>query len=147
MSGVGRQTLYASRTGSGISLQRSQLSSCLISSIGKSGARSAGPMGCAVPGWSGGGSGDGRSAWMLYQCVGSSFSSSWNLRCVVALLATVTAMAASPLVVAILEPAEPTLRRQSPTTEPTDVVATYAQRIKDKTGTNRKSPSRPAATT
>ena len=46
----------------------------------------------------------------------------------------------------IREPAEPTLRRQSPTTEPTGVVATYAQRIKDKTGTNRKSPSRPAAT-
>jgi len=51
-------------------------------------------------------------------------------------------MAASPLVVAILEPAEPTLRKQSPT----GAVATYAQRIKDKTGTNRKSPSRPAAT-
>src|SRR5438445_285799 len=56
MSGVGRHTLYASRTGSGISIQRSRLTSCLISSIGKSGARSAGPIGWPVPGWSGGGS-------------------------------------------------------------------------------------------
>src|SRR5207245_8239558 len=130
--GGGRQTLCASRSGSGRSVERARLTSCLSSCFGKSGAASAGPMGCPVPGWSGGGSGDGRSAWMLYQCVGSSFSSSWNLRCVVALLATVTAMAASPLVVAILEPAEPTLRTQSPT----GAVATYAQRIKDQTGTN-----------
>src|SRR5215813_11547672 len=47
-----------------------------MSSIGNSGARSCGPMGCPVPGWSGGGSGVLRSAWMLYHLVGSSFSES-----------------------------------------------------------------------
>ena len=46
-------------------MKRSALTSCLISSIGKSGARSAGPTGSLVPGWSGGGSGSGRSAAML----------------------------------------------------------------------------------
>src|SRR5262245_66430713 len=47
-----------------------------MSSIGNSGAKSCGPMGCPVPGWSGGGSGVLRSAWMLYHLVGSSFSES-----------------------------------------------------------------------
>ncbi len=56
---------YASRTGSGMGMKRSALTSCLISSIGKSGARSAGPTGSLVAGWSGGGSGSGRSAAML----------------------------------------------------------------------------------
>jgi len=61
-------------------------------------------------------------------------------------------MAASPLVVANPRTGRAYSPRESPTTTgaaplaPTDVVATYAQRIKDKTGTNRKSPSRPAAT-
>src|SRR6185369_1324975 len=65
-----------SRTSSGISIHRSWLTSCLISSIGKSGARSWGPMGWPVPGCSGGGSGVLKSAWMLYHLVGISFSES-----------------------------------------------------------------------
>src|SRR6266403_512670 len=73
-SGDGRHSFKMSRTSSGISIQRSWLTSCLISSIGKSGARSWGPIGWPVPGWSGGGSGVLKSAWMLYQRVGSSFS-------------------------------------------------------------------------
>ena len=51
-------------------MKRSRLTSCLISSIGNSGARSAGPIGWRVPGCSTGGSGRGRSAWMLYHRVG-----------------------------------------------------------------------------
>ena len=42
----------------------------MISSIGNSGARSSGPIGCFVPGCSTGGGGLGRSAWMLYQDFG-----------------------------------------------------------------------------
>src|SRR2546425_5136882 len=51
-----------------------------MSSIGKSGARSAGPTGWPVAGWRMGGSGAGRSACKLYQWVGRSFSSSRILR-------------------------------------------------------------------
>ena len=43
--------------------------------IGKSGARSSGPTGCPVPGWSTGGGGAGRSAAMLYQASGRRLSS------------------------------------------------------------------------
>src|SRR5450759_4721036 len=50
-----------------------------MSAIVKSGARSSGPSGCIVPGWSGGGGGDGRSATMLYQARGMRSSSSTNL--------------------------------------------------------------------
>src|SRR5690349_4785932 len=50
-------------------------------SIGKSGARSAGPSGWPVPGWSGGAGGLGRSGTMLYQWVGRSRSSSTILIC------------------------------------------------------------------
>src|SRR5882762_3732697 len=46
--------------------------------MGNSGARSAGPIGCLVPGWSTGGAGVLKSAWMLYHLVGMSFSSSMN---------------------------------------------------------------------
>src|SRR4051812_38332192 len=42
----------------------------MINAIGNSGARSSGPIGCRVPGWSGAGGGFGRSAAMLYQCLG-----------------------------------------------------------------------------
>src|SRR2546427_2508746 len=49
-----------------------------MSSIGKSGARSWGPIGWPVPGWRGGGSGVLKSAWMLYHLVGMSFSSRTN---------------------------------------------------------------------
>src|SRR5439155_13532193 len=42
----------------------------MISAIGNSGARSAGPIGWPVPGCSTGGAGVGRSAWMLYHDVG-----------------------------------------------------------------------------
>src|SRR5262245_29907147 len=74
-SGDGRQSFSASRISSGISIQRWRLTSCLISSMGKSGARSWGPMGWPVPGWSTGGAGVLRSAWTLYHRVGTSFSS------------------------------------------------------------------------
>ena len=50
--------------------------SCMISAMGKSGARSSGPSGCSVPGCRGGGHGAGRSAARLYQVVGSRDSSS-----------------------------------------------------------------------
>jgi hypothetical protein len=56
---------YASRTGSGMGISRSALTSCMMSSIGNSGASISGPMGSRVPGWSGGGRGAGRSAAML----------------------------------------------------------------------------------
>ncbi|MEA2530112.1 MAG: hypothetical protein QOG89_1756 [Thermomicrobiales bacterium] len=49
---------------------RSVLTSCLITSNGKRGSRSCGPIGSRVPGWRTGGSGVGRSARMLYQLVG-----------------------------------------------------------------------------
>src|SRR5262245_23486358 len=55
---------------------RSCVTSCSISAIGKSGARSSGPRGFSVPGWSTGGSGFGRSAWMLYHRAGRRDSSS-----------------------------------------------------------------------
>src|SRR6266446_8754501 len=45
-----------------------------MSAIGKSGARSWGPMGCPVPGCMTGGAGVSKSAWMLYHLVGRSFS-------------------------------------------------------------------------
>ena len=48
-------------------------------SIGNSGARSSGPTGSPVPGWSGGCGGFGMSAAMLYQCRGISLSGSWIL--------------------------------------------------------------------
>ena len=47
--------------------------------MGNSGARSAGPTGCFVPGWSTGGSSNGRSAWRLYQAFGISDSGRTNL--------------------------------------------------------------------
>src|SRR3990170_7018746 len=68
-----------SRTSSGMSIQRSPLTSCLISSMGKSGAKSCGPMGCPVPGCITGAGGVLRSAWMLYHLVGMSFSVSTYL--------------------------------------------------------------------
>ena len=59
---------------SGLSISRWVETSCSINPIGKSGARSSGPMGWWVPGCSTGGMGSGRSAWMLYQTLGISFS-------------------------------------------------------------------------
>src|ERR1700722_9548957 len=53
---------------------RSPETSCAISAFGNNGARSSGPTGCRVPGCSGGGGGDGRSAMMLYHCRGISDS-------------------------------------------------------------------------
>src|SRR5262252_1088418 len=53
---------------------RSGETSCAISAAGNSGARSSGPTGWRVPGWSGGGGGDGRSAMTLYHCRGISDS-------------------------------------------------------------------------
>ncbi len=77
-AGVGRHSRYTSRTGSGISTQRSFVTSCWMRAIGKSGARSAGPTGCFVPGWSTGGRSNGRSAWRLYQAFGISDSGRTN---------------------------------------------------------------------
>ncbi len=59
-----------SRTGFGISICRSPLTSWPISAIGKRGERSSGPTGWPVPGCRTGGGGDGRSAMMLYQAWG-----------------------------------------------------------------------------
>jgi hypothetical protein len=42
--------------------------------IGKTGARSCGPIGCPVPGWMIGWRGEGKSAWILYHCFGISSS-------------------------------------------------------------------------
>src|SRR5689334_3074418 len=75
-SGLGRHNLYTSSTAPGMSRYRSALTSCPMRSIGNSGARSSGPTGWRVPGWSGGGGGTGRSARRLYHRVGSSDSSS-----------------------------------------------------------------------
>src|SRR5665811_1732510 len=73
-SGDGRHSLYRSRTGAGISIQRSVDTSWAMSAIGNSGARAAGCRGSFVPGCSGGGGAVGRSGTMLYQCVGMSDS-------------------------------------------------------------------------
>ena len=54
-----------SRTSSGISIIGSCDTSCSMSPIGKIGASASGPIGCCVPGCSGGGSGVGRSGAML----------------------------------------------------------------------------------
>ena len=54
-----------------MSISRSVETSCMISDIGKSGARSSGPTGLSVPGCRTGGGGDGRSAIRLYQRFGN----------------------------------------------------------------------------
>ena len=63
----------------GMSTYCSVVTSCSISAIGNSGARSSGPTGSRVPGCSGGGGGSGRSGTMLYHCVGIWVSSSRNV--------------------------------------------------------------------
>src|SRR4051812_5607827 len=63
-----------SSTSSGMSTHRSVETSWRMSAIGKSGARSSGPIGWPVPGCSGGCAGLGMSAAMLYQRRGSSGS-------------------------------------------------------------------------
>jgi hypothetical protein len=60
-----------SRTSSGIAISGSSETSWRMSSIGKSGARSSGPTGCPVPGWSTGCGAVGMSERMLYQRRGS----------------------------------------------------------------------------
>src|ERR1039458_5500389 len=55
-----------SRTGVGISISRSWLTSCRMRLMGKMGDRSSGPMGWSVPGCSGGAGGLGRSETRLY---------------------------------------------------------------------------------
>ncbi len=56
-SGVGRHRRRASRSGSGISIWRSALTSWPIRAVGNGGARSSGPIGCPLPGWRTGGGG------------------------------------------------------------------------------------------
>ena len=63
-----------SRTSSGMGIQRSVLTSCLISSMGKSGANASGPIGSWVAGCRGGSGLLGMSAVMLYQFSGMSRS-------------------------------------------------------------------------
>src|SRR5262249_25832632 len=70
-----------SSTSSGTRISASSLTSCMISAIGKSGARSSGPTGSPVPGWSTGCAGFGMSARTLYQAFGISFSPSTNFVC------------------------------------------------------------------
>ena len=65
-----------SRTGSGISIQRSGETSCITIDIGKSTVRKSGVTGSIVPGCSTGDGGTGMSALMLYQAFGSLDSSS-----------------------------------------------------------------------
>src|SRR3982751_6380847 len=62
-----------------MSTYRSVVTSCWISAIGNSGARSSGPTGCRVPGCSTGGGGAGRSGMRLYQRRGISDSESRDL--------------------------------------------------------------------
>src|SRR3982074_3393473 len=75
-SGVGRQSLYASRTSSGISTSGSGDTSCSISPMGKIGVRSGGPAGCSVAGLSGGTGSPGRSGNRFTQLVGIADSGS-----------------------------------------------------------------------
>src|SRR3984893_9561189 len=76
------------RTGSGISIVRSDDTSCSISATGNSGSRSCGPTGRNVPGCSTGSGGRGKSATMLYQSFGILDSSSRYL--------TVSGISSSP---------------------------------------------------
>src|SRR5438094_6954773 len=73
--GLGLQSLYNSRTWSGISIQGSADTSWAMMACGKIGARSAGPIGCKVCGFRYGAGGAGMSGRMLYQRSGMSFSS------------------------------------------------------------------------
>src|SRR4051794_36975336 len=84
-----------------MSTYRSPVTSCAMSSSGNSGARSAGPTGCIVPGCSGGGGGLGRAGTTLYHCVGTCDSSSMILCCS-------SAMASPP------GPPAPVRRRRAP---------------------------------
>ena len=70
-SGVGRHSRRMSRTSPGMSIHGSVDTSCAMSPIGNSGARSSGPTGSFVAGCSGGCNGAGRSGSALYQAVGS----------------------------------------------------------------------------
>lgn len=70
--GVGRQSLYISRTSSGISMNLSVLASCLINSSGNRGDKSSGVTGSKVLGCNGGGGLTDRSAITLYHWQGIS---------------------------------------------------------------------------
>src|ERR1039457_2698941 len=61
-----------SRTGSGTSIQRSELISCWTRFSGKIANSASGGQGCLVPGCSGGGIGTGKSVSRLYQELGIS---------------------------------------------------------------------------
>src|SRR5439155_25132495 len=77
--------------------------SCLISSIGNSGARSAGPIGCPVPGCRTAGGGVLRSAAMLYHLVGMSFSDSTNFVCDLSAMADLLRRKVGPKLRALLD--------------------------------------------
>ena len=77
-----------SRTSSGISISGSAETSCSISAIGKSGARSSGPSGSLVPGMKRRQRLAGQVGDTLTQCVGISDSGSRNWTCSLALTAS-----------------------------------------------------------
>src|SRR5438132_6162347 len=77
-SGVGRQSLYASSTSSGIATSGSLETSCSIRPSGKIGVRSDGPAGSSVCGFNGGAPSPGRSTKRLTHCAGMSRSESRN---------------------------------------------------------------------
>ena len=74
-SGVGRHVLYISNTSSGMLMYASMDASCSINASGKIGERSSGFSISLVFGFNGGGGFVGRSATMLYHCIGISLSS------------------------------------------------------------------------
>src|SRR5579864_424047 len=77
--GVGRYMRYTSSTWPGISIHSAVDTSCSISAMGNNGARSAGPIGCFVPGCNGGDGGFGIDGTTLNQAVGIWLSRSVNL--------------------------------------------------------------------
>ena len=78
-NGVGRHSLRMSSTSPGTSIHGSADTSCAISPIGNSGARSSGPIGSLVPGCSGGCNGSGITGSTLNHALGIASSDSRNL--------------------------------------------------------------------
>src|SRR3954464_15660370 len=77
-SGVGRHSRRMSSTSPGTSIHGSADTSWPISPIGNSGARSSGPIGSRVPGWSGGCTGSGMTGSTLNHALGMASSDNSN---------------------------------------------------------------------
>src|SRR5438132_3197064 len=104
-----------------------------MSAIGKSGARSWGPMGCPVPGCMTGGAGVGKSAWMLYHLVGRSFS----------LRRTFVSASLCAMRVSLKEPCPGSARRQrAHNTQGRRTVSMPARARRARLGTRRPAPGR-----